>query len=113
MTEDQLVNELTERGKAATGSREEMLARLLELEQSTSCIKFILIQRMIFSTQVSDVFNSFPCRKYGISHVLNLIEKNSCENKDIYIISIFSILFYRISSLYLIIYLLAVKNFVF
>ena len=84
MTEDQLVNELTERGKAATGSREEMLARLLELEQSTSCIRFILIRRMIFSTQMSDVFNSFPCRKYGYSHVLNLIEKNSCKNKDIY-----------------------------
>lgn len=92
MTEDQLVNELTERGKAATGSREEMLARLLELEQSTSCIKFILIQRMIFSTQVSDVFNSFPCRKYGISHVLNLIEKNSCENKDIYNKHIFNLI---------------------
>ena len=84
MTEDQLVNELTERGKAATGSREEMLARLLELEQSTSCIKFILIRRMIFSSQVSDVFNYFPCRKYGYSHILNLIENNSCENKDIY-----------------------------
>lgn len=86
MTEDQLVNELTERGKAATGSREEMLSRLLELEQSTSCI------RLIFNTQVSDVFNSFPCRKYGISHVLNLIEKNSCENKDIYNKHIFNLI---------------------
>lgn len=34
MTEDQLINELIERGKDASGSREEMLARLLELEQS-------------------------------------------------------------------------------
>lgn len=34
MTEDQLMNELIERGKDASGSREEMLARLLELDRS-------------------------------------------------------------------------------
>lgn len=34
MTEDQLMNELIERGKDASGSREDMLARLLELDQS-------------------------------------------------------------------------------
>lgn len=66
MTEDQLVNELTERGKAATGSREEMLARLLELEQSTSCIRFILIRLKIFSTQVSDFLIIFHVENMDI-----------------------------------------------
>ena len=34
MTDDQLMNELMERGKDSSGSREDMLKRLLELDQS-------------------------------------------------------------------------------
>lgn len=34
MTDDQLMNELMERGKDSSGSREDMLERLLQLDQS-------------------------------------------------------------------------------
>ena len=34
MTDDQLMNELMERGKDSSGSREDMLKRLLDLDQS-------------------------------------------------------------------------------
>lgn len=40
MTEDQLMNELIERGKDASGSREDMVAKLLELDQSMSDVSW-------------------------------------------------------------------------
>jgi hypothetical protein len=39
MTEDQLVNELTERGKDNKGSREQLIERLVQLDKGASLNK--------------------------------------------------------------------------
>eukprot|EP00105_Crassostrea_gigas_P044415 XP_019928563.1 PREDICTED: uncharacterized protein LOC105342369 [Crassostrea gigas] len=63
MTEDQLMNELMERGKDSSGSREEMLARLLELEQSCPLMSF---------TMPRNVYCTFDSYCLGVECCINV-----------------------------------------